>query len=315
MISVSLVPVDQRPTALSLLFRDVEEDKRVARIDEILHLASVNELNLNGLLWAKIGDKPVGVGLIDFHSDATAFVWPPVVKHDLSSINESISANTITDAILKDLGRRIDDSGVWIGQCLLEPERSWDREQLSRNGFKHLTDLIVLQRELSSGLPPRSPVDFETVVYDPTENHDRFVHVLEQTFVGTLDCPELNDMRTASEAFASHQLSGEFDPAKWKIFRLNEVDVGLLLMNDHSDQKAWEVVYAGVTPEARGHGHGREILLSGLYEARSSGKELVFLAVDIRNSHARKLYKSLGFIEISVQAVHLRRGKRNRDDD
>jgi ribosomal protein S18 acetylase RimI-like enzyme len=104
----------------------------------------------------------------------------------------------------------------------------------------------------------------------------------------------------------SHRLSGGFDPARWKIYRHDGVDAGLLLMNDHPDQNAWEVVYLGVVPSCRGLGVGRTMLQAGLSEAKLAGRDSVLLAVDRRNRYARKLYDDLGFVEMGVRAVHVR---------
>ena len=38
----------------------------------------------------------------------------------------------------------------------------------------------------------------------------------------------------------------------------------MLLINEHPEQRAFEVVYVGVVPEARGRGYSREMLLEGI---------------------------------------------------
>ena len=47
-------------------------------------------------------------------------------------------------------------------------------------------------------------------------------------------------------------MSGDFDPARWKLYRVAGKDAGVLLVNAHPDQAAWEVVYVGVAHDCRG---------------------------------------------------------------
>jgi ribosomal protein S18 acetylase RimI-like enzyme len=85
----------------------------------------------------------------------------------------------------------------------------------------------------------------------------------------------------------------------------------LLLMTEHLDQRMWEVVYLGLVPEARGRGYGRGMLREGLRRAQAAGGFEVFLAVDKANHFAIKLYESLDFAAVGVQAVHMRFGTRH----
>ena len=77
-------------------------------------------------------------------------------------------------------------------------------------------------------------------------------------------------------------------------------------MNDHPTKDAWEVVYMGVVPDARGKGYGRAMLWHGLDEARRAGRGSVLLAVDGKNLYANRIYDDLGFIEVASRAVHVR---------
>jgi ribosomal protein S18 acetylase RimI-like enzyme len=123
--------------------------------------------------------------------------------------------------------------------------------------------------------------------------------------VKTRDCPELEGTRTGEQALVSHQMSGEFDPTRWKLYRWNDQDAGVLLMNDHPDQSSWEVVYLGVAHDCRGHDLGRRMLYQGLVATRAAQGASVLLAVDCRNEYAGKLYDELGFVECDRRAVHL----------
>ena len=309
MITVSTVPPDRCATALALLFDRFPKIEQDALVAEVLDQSSLGELSLDGLLVAEVNGQPVGAGLFVSQPDGTVFVWPPVVPEHVT-IDGVADADSVTDAILQNVCRHLDTSEACIGQCLLDPDQSDDRETMTRNGFSHLADLIFMQRTLIDPLPPRSDIPFHTVTFDPAQNRDRFAQVLERTYDGTLDCPDFNERRTGDEALDSHQLVGRFDPARWKLFRVDDTDIGVLLLSEHPDQNACEVVYMGVVPEARGRGYGRGMLLTALYEAREAPSESVILAVDSQNTYARRLYEEMDFIEASVKAVHVRTSER-----
>lgn len=274
------------------------------RAEEMLASSARGEVALDGLLLAERAGRTVGAGLIVFQRDGAAFVWPPVARDGF--------ADEVADAILGEMRLRLDASGAWIGQCLLEPGQTDDRAALVRSGFPYLTDLVFMQRSLADVQFPASTSDLEAVVFDPADNAPEFAAMLERTYHGTRDCPELDGVRSGSEALASHRTAGAFDPSRWWLFRSGGENVGVLLMTDHPEQQAWEVVYLGIVPEARGRGLGRTVLTYGLQAAQSAGRASVMLAVDVRNSYARKIYEQAGFVEITVCAVHARVRERRR---
>lgn len=296
---VSSVPRDERAATLSLLFGLSAEADRDAQVKEMLAAADRGEISLDGLLCATAGTRTIGATLYLPQADGSAFLWPPRVEsgHDRDGV---------VDALLAEVRRRIDQLGLWLGQAIVEPDAHTDREALGRNGFLHLADLYYLERPLNCALPPRGNVAFHTRDFSCDSKREQFVRIVERTYSGTLDCPEFHGCRTPAEALESHRLSGQFDPRRWKIYSVDDEDVGLLLMNEHPAQNAWEVVYMGVVPEARGRGYGRAMLLEGLHDAQRAGRESVLLAVDSQNDYANRIYNELGFLELARRAVHAR---------
>ena len=297
MVTVHLANPDRRDSVLRILRLQTSQGRQSQTIIDLLESLRRGTLPLEGLLVAEHGGVPTGVCLYAMQPDRCAFVWPPVI---LTLQN----AEDTADALLGELCTRLEAEHVWLGQCLLLPEELAHRARLARNGFTHLSDMAYLERTLASAQTPRH--ELETVVYDPKSNSERFARLIERTYPGTQDCPALNGMRTGAEALEGHRTSGDFDPSRWKIFRRAGHDAGLLLLNEHPDQNAWEVVYMGVVPEARGQGLGRDMLLSGLAEARAAGRGSMLLAVDTRNNYARRIYSELGFVELAVRAVYVR---------
>lgn len=159
------------------------------------------------------------------------------------------------------------------------------------------------QREIRK---PKPAISFETY---RSENAGRFARLVEATYQGSLDCPHLNGIRSGDEALLSHKLSGEFDPNCWLLYSLEGRDAGLILLNDHSDQSAVELVYLGVAADARGNGLGRAMLKEGFRQAAQRGRVVVFLAVDCQNHFANALYSEFDFTELARRQVMLRQPK------
>jgi ribosomal protein S18 acetylase RimI-like enzyme len=300
---VPAAPHEYEP-ALALLFDRFPSSAQQASIADVMKALGSGRIAFHGLLTARVDGALVGSILYMLQADRTAFVWPPATSPD-----GSVPATD--DALLGEVIRRIEMADAWIGQCLIDMHWREERQTLERNGFTHLTDLRFLVRRLDV-VPPEPPDPasdageaLETIAYQPGVNEARFARVIEQTYTETRDCPELEGTRTGEQALVSHRMSGDFDPARWKLFRWRDRDAGVLLMNDHPAQSSWEVVYLGVVRDCRGNALGRRMLAHGLAAARAAKRDAVLLAVDCRNDYAGKVYDDLKFVETDRRAVHL----------
>ncbi len=253
------------------------------------------------VLLARQADSAVGALLYLTQDDGTLFVWPP-------GIADGFDANQISDALLACLNQRVDRQSPppQMGQAILEPEQQSLQVSYIRNGFPHFVDLDYLEYSFAKSTPAYPKAPLTPISFDETSNKSRFIPALARSYIGTMDCPEMSDRRTPEEALISHQNTGEFSPHRWWVFSDGTRDVGILLMNLHSDQNVWEVVYVGVDPDARGLKYGDSILRFGLQAAQKAGVLGVMLAVDTRNTIARKIYAKLGFESIARRVVHLR---------
>ncbi len=300
MLSISATPPSRYEEVLSFLLGHLSEQERVLQLKELLDSAKKNQLDLSGLIMATDEGKVCGATLSIIQPDQSAFVWTPIV----AKIPHFME---VENRLLQFLGDQLDSKNVWMGQCIVDLDAKSEREVLQRNQFDHVADLVYMNRLLLKTIPESEILpDLKSISYSEDENYEKFKEVLGRTYHDTLDCTFLNDLRTHEESLESHQLSGDFLPAQWRVFHDGQNDIGLLLMNDHPDQDAWEIVYIGVVPEARGKGYGREIVLSGLNEALQADRMQVILAVDVKNPYAYKLYESLGFLETTRKSVHIR---------
>jgi len=71
------------------------------------------------------------------------------------------------------------------------------------------------------------------------------------------------------------------------------------------DWNVFDLSYLGVVPGKRGRGLGRQLAAKALRETQRAQAMRLTLAVDVRNTPARKLYADLGFQEFDHRDVYL----------
>jgi mycothiol synthase len=296
-VTVSAAGAQQRNLALRFLFSRFPLEEQAARLNEALKSAENGSLNLDELLLAEQDHLPVGAALAMVQPDGVALVWPPVVS--CQATNPAV----VEEELMIRLCERIDAVGSKLAQCLLSADDTVD--SLRDHGFEHAADIFFLARTLSAS-DQEGATEFAQDSYCD-ENRNQFASVIERTYEGSLDCPFLNGFRNGRDAIASHRLSGQFDPNHWRLFKRGRDVVGVLMLNDHPDQDAIELVYFGILPEFRGQGFGRKMLADGIRAAARLGRSVIFLAVDCGNTYANAIYNELGFAELARRRVMLRR--------
>jgi ribosomal protein S18 acetylase RimI-like enzyme len=133
-----------------------------------------------------------------------------------------------------------------------------------------------------------------------------FRAVLQATYAGSMDMPELEGTRGLDDILAAHRAAGLFVAERWRLGRIpgEPEAAAVLLLAELPGRDAWEVIYLGLTPAARGRGLGRAVLHHALELARDAVPRLE-LAADLRNAPAIRLYHAAGFTVRDRRAVHL----------
>ena len=130
--------------------------------------------------------------------------------------------------------------------------------------------------------------------------------MLQATYAGSLDMPELEGARSLDDILESHMAAGRFVAERWQLGRLpgDAHASAILLLAEVPGRNVWEVIYLGLTKSARGRGLGRVVLEHAIELARIEVPWLE-LAVDMRNTPAIRLYHSAGFVTRERRTVHL----------
>lgn len=209
-------------------------------------------------------------------------------------------------------------TGSCLAQALLEPVEALAMEAFAHAGFERLAELAYLRRPTPSvsaarrAAEPTLPVDVALRPLAPSDE-PTLTDVLDRTYIDTLDCPRLCDLRSTDEVLESHRAAGKFDPGMWWM-----IDVvadgarrteGVMLFNACPTQNAIELVYLGLAPALRGRGLAQPILEFGIRQCglRAGTMRTITCAVDKQNAPAIRLYERTGFRESALRIAYVRR--------
>jgi mycothiol synthase len=277
------------PAVLNLVFQGFAPGERVAATAQAVRLLATAELDPGGLLAARENGQLVGAMLAIATPGAVGLVWPPQAL-------QASDVGTVEDALIGEAHKRLRQLHVKLAQVLLQSRELTLSDSLIRNGYRHITRLLYHRRWLDD-LAATDLVRPDALTFRTFYAVDQllFTSTLRRTYVGTMDCPEVDGVRTIDEVMAGYQAQAGHDPNRWWVAFLGADPIGVLLANASPEEPAWEIVYAGVVPEKRGRGLGRSLVEHALLEAKLTGVQVVTLSVDCRNKPARRLYHQLGF--------------------
>ena len=291
MIHIDSLSHDDRHAAFELALAHVSPGDRSARVRTCLQMLESGQLDPRHIWIARRDDHLIGTQVCVPLGGAASLFWLP------SSTDET------ADALLAAAFAGCRTAGCKLAQALATAElRAW-AVPLERAGFRHITRLQQWTHSfLSMPDVPPSALRFERY---SSANARLFAATLERTYDGTLDCPELNGVRSIDEVIAGHRAQGKFHPDFWWLAYDGAEPVGVLLLVEMPDGVTWELAYLGIVSAYRGRGLGRAFVAHALDALRVMPATRMTLAVDERNVPARRLYASCGFVPTEAHEVFL----------
>ena len=258
------------------------------------------EFDLAGLFVAR--DRPgqiCGAMLVQVLPGALGLAWPP---RAFSSTDRRYLEDELTAVACGWLRSQ----GVKVCQVFGIGADREDFAALERHGFRYITEVTHLRREINTTQdrfnPVGTPLEFEP--FDPNAR-ERIASILLGTYEGSQDCPELTGARTAEELLSG--FSGLITPLPrwWFLARHGGEPVGVILFEVGTEPAVLELNYVGLIPDVRGRGWSSWMVRFALGFAAAEGSSAVTLSVDTRNEPARRLYARHGFREYDRRKVYL----------
>jgi mycothiol synthase len=206
-----------------------------------------------------------------------------------------------TIACLQALQRAARERRILLLEMLLPPDSERLAVSVRASGFRYLTRLLYLRRTVDPAATGVGPADdLRWVTYGAGQDA-MFAEAVERTYAQSLDCPELTGLRPMSDVLAAHRAAGVFDPTLWSVALRRDEPVAVLLLNRLPRQPAMEIVYMGVAQVARGTGVANDVLRRAVDAAGRWSATSLALAVDQRNTPARRVYARWGFAEFAAR--------------
>lgn len=289
---------DEVDPALRMLLADSSGPANDERVLDFLSLTMRRGLSVNDL-WIATVDRHIVWTLLPVVNPGRTMLLlspsylPPGVGTDaVSALVDAVAAHYL-------------EQGIHLAQLLLEQHCTELVEAYATAGFLHLAELIYLERRVRSASNEPLPEWLRIVNYS-NETHALFAKTIQETYQQSLDCPALNGVRDINDVIAGHQAAGDFEPTQWHLMLHDDKPLGVLLLSKTGAGGSLELVYLGLTPEARGQGFADLFMKLALASVPRSGCTTLTLAVDSRNEPALRLYHRHGLRQVAARHAMMR---------
>ena len=288
---------DEAAEALSLLYRSRRDEDRYAEVAAGLTSLRSGRVASESLFVACRGGQLVGVVWAILAPGRTAVVVPP-------QITSGEPEETAT-ALFDRADRFLTGAEVRLAQSLLVRGDRAAEQRLTQSGFQRAAEMSYMACLLSESHSTAPTSELTFVQYRP-EQRARLAELIEQTYVGTLDCPALNGLRRIEDVVDGYRATGSSGHRYWYFAQSQQRDVGCLLLADFPEYDQMELVYTGLVPSARGMGLGRVLTHQAQWIARRIGRSRMVLGVDTDNGPAIRTYVSAGFFACDERVVWIK---------
>ena len=291
----------ERHKALELVLRPLPPESRGPLLDALANAQTHPLGPLDALLVAISGHQIVAATWAQPSPGKAAALWPPEWARKRPK-----DAQRVESALLANAIQACDAAGVAMTQTLFERSDDARIASLLTAGYYKIATLLYLGRSIR-GADSKASAD-ETLTFEPysPREHARLKRLLTSTYIDSLDCPGLDAYRDLDDVLAGYRATGVYDPQHWLIASREGEDVGVVLVAEHSGTEQAELIYMGLTPEARGQGFGMRLVHQAIATAATIGVDQLMVAVDEGNKPARRVYERAGFAAWAKRYVYVR---------
>jgi len=287
-LDFEIAPADplQDKEVLALAAQAWSDEERASLWGEIRRAAQTDPDTVI-LIAARRGGQLSAAALAHILPGRAAVVWPPQFAVATPNLVEFPVAK-----LLGELTSRLAARGTQLAQAVLAVGDNLESARLAAGGFWQAANLLYLcgEAERFPTQPPKLPFELRPAA---SLSEAELVALIDRTYEKSLDCPWIDGQRTTTDVLRGHYAVGEYRPELWQIAIAKE-PVGCLFVNLHPDVRHAELVYLGVTPQARGRGFGKALTQQAMWLARQADCDRLVLAVDLANEPAIRAYYAAG---------------------
>ena len=308
LVRVVTCPPPLRPAALRALHDRLPSEQR-SGLAQVLHAIGPQDRTAwDGLLITINGD---GAAAIDV-TDATGVAWIQELPGETACVWIPAEQGDAGLSLLRGAADFIDQRQIPLAQLVVSDNDGYSTTSCEAAGFPRFATLLYLFVELSrderrrelSRLPASPPT--LRFLGSAGDQPQRLQAAVEQTYVGTLDCPGLDGVRSLDQVLDGYRSQGRHRPEHWYLVQAEGQDVGALILAEHPGLGNWELIYMGLAPHVRGRAWGEAVVRFAIDVATREGAERLVCAVDAANTPAVKVYRRLGFVDWAERTVYAR---------
>lgn len=253
------------------------------------------------LIAAWKGSRPDVVAGFRVAADGTAFVWPP---------QDAARSFSYVSAVMSSLIERLDSTWHHTALAVIEQDQKVQQRLLEQSGFAP-TGAIAVMRLLLNGSsstipsPQRDGEDhgLRWTRFDASRK-TRFESLIDRC-LGVAGAPTRHLQPSGRELLASYAARDDFCASNWWLIGRDGCDVAVVLV--HEGNRAREIVFLGVIPEARRQGLGTLALDFIRKSALNDRCHSIDVTVEVNNSAAVTLYAKAGFLATATRLGFVRR--------
>lgn len=287
----------ERSLALSLLFRKYTARNRDLLFRWATQISQVDRSVFDLLLIAERFGQIRGAGWGRTVAGRIVVCWEPVLVEGENETTRSL--------ILKDLDHRITLTDTQVAYASLYAGQQTQLAALASNNFHYITDIAQMVCELSEDSGSTVGDELEFASYKLADT-GRLKSLIQRSWEKSLDCAAMRGIRQIDDVLEGHYHREGYSPSHWKIIRHRQRDIGCLLLSRNQHKPEFDVVYLALSPDARGHGWGANIIQYAKQLAYSAGGKRLLLTCDVNNPPALKTYLREGLHETDRWSVFIR---------
>ncbi len=295
-VAVRPITSDETPIALELF----KQSGRKRDWDKLFGLMLDDQLEESGLLVAVVDSQVVGAVWGTLITQTMAQVIAPACREQHATNDRS----EIEVALLTGIGSFLQGMGAEFLSCVVETSDRFDAA-FKKAGLVFAANVQSMVAPISDATPSliSKRNSKEQLEFQPMENESKLAALIAETYRGSLDCPIVNDYRTADDFLEAYRSGGGGGTDGWFVARDGRNDVGCVLVNIAGAQA--EIAYLGVPSNYRGRNYGIELVHFAHQHAARRGATTITADVDSKNSYAVEIYQRAGYVAYDFNRVFI----------